>query len=538
MVKPLKTLETLLSVSVLCVFCVDAEVFTASSDLTGAFQLELQIVDVLTRFAAQAQAKLDTIHRYLEEYESVVAEKVTNEEEFMERVAGNPVHAYRLMKRLTVDWKEIQHHMRNDDWQYAVRNLEHIGMRSNFPNDEDFFGAAQALIRLQDTYELNITDLSRGNLLGRQTHAELTAQDCLYMGKHAQNSGALARAVEWFEEAFVLAGSESNRNIHQDHVAETLAKAVELHDQSLKGLHESVVSTTNLFEHPLRQIAARQQRRDINSRTGNYKLGMNISFVDDTNNFNALCRGEHLLSEAVRSGMKCRYEDRGQPYLRLMPVKMEQFSAEPALYSFHDIISDAEIEAVKQLAIPLFARSMVQGEKGSSHKVSSVRTSKTAWLTDDLDPLLARLSRRIQLITGLETAQSKSAAELLQVANYGIGGHYLPHHDYLMREKSDQELESMPMREILMGDRIATFMFYLNDVERGGWTAFPRAGIAVPPRKGSAAFWWNLKRNGEADPLTLHGACPVLLGCKWVSNKWIRETAQTFSASCLLDANK
>ena len=63
MVKPLKTLETLLSVSVLCVFCVDAEVFTASSDLTGAFQLELQIVDVLTRFAAQAQAKLDTIHR-------------------------------------------------------------------------------------------------------------------------------------------------------------------------------------------------------------------------------------------------------------------------------------------------------------------------------------------------------------------------------------------------------------------------------------------------------------------------------------------
>ena len=53
----------------------------------------------------------------------------------------------------------------------AVRNLEHIGMRSNFPNDEDFFGAAQALIRLQDTYELNITDLSRGNLLGRQTHA-------------------------------------------------------------------------------------------------------------------------------------------------------------------------------------------------------------------------------------------------------------------------------------------------------------------------------------------------------------------------------
>ena len=55
----------------------------------------------------------------------------------------------------------------------------------------------------------------------------------------------------------------------------------------------------------------------------------------------------------------------------------------------------------------------------------------------------------------------------------------------------------------------------LNDVERGGWTAFPRAGIAVEPKKGSAAFWWNLKRNGNGDPMTLHGACPVLLGFKW-----------------------
>jgi prolyl 4-hydroxylase len=55
----------------------------------------------------------------------------------------------------------------------------------------------------------------------------------------------------------------------------------------------------------------------------------------------------------------------------------------------------------------------------------------------------------------------------------------------------------------------------LNDVERGGSTAFPRAGVAVKPVKGGAAFWYNLKRSGKPDPLTLHGACPVLLGHKW-----------------------
>jgi prolyl 4-hydroxylase len=45
----------------------------------------------------------------------------------------------------------------------------------------------------------------------------------------------------------------------------------------------------------------------------------------------------------------------------------------------------------------------------------------------------------------------------------------------------------------------------LNDVERGGSTAFPRAGVAVRPVKGSAAYWDNLKRSGKPDISTLHG---------------------------------
>jgi len=56
-------------------------------------------------------------NRYLEDYQSVVEEGVTNEEEFNERVAGNPIHAYRLMKRLYFDWQIIENEIRNDHWQ-------------------------------------------------------------------------------------------------------------------------------------------------------------------------------------------------------------------------------------------------------------------------------------------------------------------------------------------------------------------------------------------------------------------------------------
>ena len=31
----------------------------------------------------------------------------------------------------------------------------------------------------------------------------------------------------------------------------------------------------------------------------------------------------------------------------------------------------------------------------------------------------------------------------------------------------------------------------------------------------------NLKTSGLKDPLTAHGGCPVLVGSKWITNKWV-----------------
>lgn len=47
------------------------------------------------------------------------------------------------------------------------------------------------------------------------------------MGKHAFNDGAYARAVEWFEESYILAGLENNETIKQDHIAEIIQYAID-----------------------------------------------------------------------------------------------------------------------------------------------------------------------------------------------------------------------------------------------------------------------------------------------------------------------
>nr|XP_043870440.1 prolyl 4-hydroxylase subunit alpha-1-like [Solea senegalensis] len=162
-------------------------------------------------------------------------------------------------------------------------------------------------------------------------------------------------------------------------------------------------------------------------------------------------------------------------------------------------------------------RAGVYHAKTGRGKTVDYRISKNAWLREQEHPVVDKINQRIEDITGLDM----STAEHLQVANYGVGGQYEPHYDFGREERSEQ-----------LGRRIATWLLYMSDVQAGGATVFTDVRASVKPIKGTAVFWYNLYASGEGDDRTRHAACPVLVGSKWVSNKWIHERGQEFRRRC------
>lgn len=135
------------------------------------------------------------------------------------------------------------------------------------------------------------------------------------------------------------------------------------------------------------------------------------------------------------------------------------------------------------------------------------RVCQMAWPHREEHPLLQRISEGIARITGI----SQDCQEPLQVLRYGVGGEYKPHFDAF--ETCSEET----------GNRQATLILYLNHVEAGGGTAFPKLGLQVAPITGGGVFFRNLDARGQRLPLSLHAGSPVLKGEKWIATTWIRE---------------
>eukprot|EP01067_Filipodium_phascolosomae_P009159 Filipodium_phascolosomae@DN8089_c0_g1_i1.p1 len=138
-------------------------------------------------------------------------------------------------------------------------------------------------------------------------------------------------------------------------------------------------------------------------------------------------------------------------------------------------------------------------QKDFSPTKTKSRTSWSAKLKYGASKLIRDVEARVATACGLPLEH----VEQLIVVRYLPGQYFNIHHDGAFRPW--------------------TVLLYLNDVDDGGETLFPYAGVKAHPFKGGAMMWPNVLENGSADLLTLHQGCPLTGGVKYVVNCFVNE---------------
>ncbi|CAH9105853.1 unnamed protein product [Cuscuta europaea] len=206
---------------------------------------------------------------------------------------------------------------------------------------------------------------------------------------------------------------------------------------------------------------------------------------------------------------------------------VEVISWEPRAFIYHNFLSKDECEYLINRAKPYMEKSTVVDNETGKSKDSRVRTSSGTFLAREGNQIISNIEKRIADFTFIPVENGEG----LQVLHYEVGQKYEPHYDYFADEYNTKN----------GGQRVATLLMYLSDVEEGGETLFPAAGgnisavpwwnelsecgkrgLSVKPKMGDALLFWSMKPDGYPDQSSLHGSCPVIKGNKWSSTKWMR----------------
>ena len=189
----------------------------------------------------------------------------------------------------------------------------------------------------------------------------------------------------------------------------------------------------------------------------------------------------------------------------------------PLVCYFDDFITIDECEHIISLAEPLIEPSSVCGisEDGSHAQSQYVdgRTSRHTFIKQDHDEIIKSICLKICKFANIHPGTT----EPLQVVKYDVGQEYKPHWDSWDLEKERPWIGQS-------GQRSLTALLYLNDVEEGGYTIFPKLDIEIDPRPGRIVFFQNIWLGSpHRHDQSLHGGAPVMAGTKWIANLWFRE---------------
>lgn len=199
--------------------------------------------------------------------------------------------------------------------------------------------------------------------------------------------------------------------------------------------------------------------------------------------------------------------------LRTSPVA-RVVSQQPRIAVFEKFARPEECDWIVARSGDNLQRAQVYRRDAPGLKISEDRTNSEADLTmKRADIVLSLIRDRIAAAVQMPV----SHFEVTKLLHYEPGQEFHQHSDFITAD-TPPLIQDVQM----FGQRIATFLVYLNDDYEGGETDFPKVKVRFKGRKGDALLFYNLLPSGQPDYATLHAGLPPASGVKWLLSQWIR----------------
>jgi prolyl 4-hydroxylase len=202
-------------------------------------------------------------------------------------------------------------------------------------------------------------------------------------------------------------------------------------------------------------------------------------------------------------------------WLQAPPAQL--LSPAPRIFAVKNFASPRMCDRLIELARPrLKAAQTFDPETGAGQYESSRNNSDCHLILPYSDLVLALVRARIAALIQMPPPFFEPPTML----HYKPGETFSPHYDFL-----DDTKVGLSKEIAQNGQRVLTFLLYLNEGFEGGETEFPLIGVRYKGNKGDALCFWNVMQDGSADRRALHAGLPPTRGEKWLLSQWVRNKA-------------
>jgi prolyl 4-hydroxylase len=204
----------------------------------------------------------------------------------------------------------------------------------------------------------------------------------------------------------------------------------------------------------------------------------------------------------------------------LQEVPGQTLNEDPLIKTFSEILPGPICQWLVRRSKKKLQPALVYDAENQRNVQSTTRTNSIAEFNLAENEFLNFLiQQKMSAACGIPMQQMEGTA----ILNYQPGEEISPHYDFV-----DPSMDNYEEEVRTNGQRIITFLIYLNEAYEGGETVFTELGISFKGSTGDGIYFVNSLPDNSADTRTRHAGTPTTSGEKWILSQFIRNRSVNY----------